>query len=158
MGTLFQKAFNESVSHLIKQGDKSIVNLSLIKKGRGKFKTTGICCYRGPNNTSCGIGCLIKDPHYKKDLEKQTVDNKQVLLALHSSGWEVFTNEEGKVNMDFLNFLRLLQGVHDTFETDQWVVRWRKIASMHDLNSDVIDNADPQLLQQLIENSPNFNL
>lgn len=47
-----QQVFDQVVTHMIKQGERSIANGSM-------------CLYRGPNGLMCAAGCLISDDEYQ---------------------------------------------------------------------------------------------
>lgn len=49
-----QEIYDKVLNHLVKQGKKSI---------------DSYCKYRGPDNTSCAVGCLIPDDEYTPELE-----------------------------------------------------------------------------------------
>ena len=56
-----QKIFSFVINHLQTQG-------------RSFDEKTMECMYRGSNNTSCAVGCLILDGEYTKDMEGINVD------------------------------------------------------------------------------------
>ena len=55
-----QEIFDKIATHLFTQGEQSA-------------KKIGACLYRGPNGTSCAVGCLIPDEEYLLDMENKTV-------------------------------------------------------------------------------------
>ena len=90
-----QQMFTKVARHLIKQGKKSIKD--------------GQCLYRGPEGTSCAIGCLIPDEMYTEEIEGKAVSEHEALeLVLASLG---ITN---------LNLAMDLQSIHDGYSPDSW--------------------------------------
>ena len=55
-----QEMFDKVAAHLRKQNAKS-------------SSEEGECFYRGPNGTSCAIGCLLPDEIYRPEMEKKSV-------------------------------------------------------------------------------------
>lgn len=82
-----QTVFDKVVRHLRKQNRKSI---------HSHHKT--ICAYRGENNTSCAIGCLIADDEYDEQIEKRGV---------------VFLDGIRGLTREHRAFYRELQLIHD---------------------------------------------
>lgn len=56
-----QEIFDKVAAHLLKQKVAAV----------GEH---GSCRYRGMNGTSCAVGCLIPDEHYKEDMEGYSVN------------------------------------------------------------------------------------
>lgn len=95
-----------------------VVNHLLIQNEMSTYSPNGdvvICQYRGSNNLSCAVGCLISDEEYDPDLEERTID-------------EII---ETNPNFQFLNVTEFnstrqlisdLQDVHD----DALVFNWSK--------------------------------
>jgi hypothetical protein len=94
--------FNTVKDHLLSQGVKS-------------FDDEEGCAYRGPNNTKCAIGCLIKDEHYTYRLEGKSIYSVHVVEALIKS-----LDVEEEFITDNINFFGYLQHVHDDFPPSQW--------------------------------------
>lgn len=61
-----QEVFDTVVRHLKVQGKRSGVY-----KANPPWPEKFYCLYRGPNNTSCAVGCLIPDDMYSPDLENR---------------------------------------------------------------------------------------
>lgn len=57
-----QEFFDKTITHLLKQGKQSIVP-----------SASNTCMYRGPDNTSCAIGCHIPDEMYSSGMENLRV-------------------------------------------------------------------------------------
>ena len=85
-----QEIFNQVVTHLRTQKVPSY------EQGAG-------CRYRGPNGTSCAVGCLMPDSAYDESIEGEGLRSQEVLRRLRALG---FTD----VN---LSLLYSLQGAHD---------------------------------------------
>ena len=67
--------------------------------------TNDMCMYRSPTGP-CLIGSLIKDEHYKPNLEGNTADAAVVINALADSGIDATSQEDS-------DFLAQLQYCHD---------------------------------------------
>ena len=112
------KAFNQSCTHLITQGERA---LSLSSK----------CMYRGTGGTSCAVGCLITDDAYDESIENSSVRSDEVKTALRFSGWEV--------DYRFGCMLDGLQTIHDHayngFDDEESVKRhWRDVVEQYNLD------------------------
>jgi len=86
-----QSIYDTVLAHLRKQGVSSIE--------RGVKDPS--CMYRGPNNTSCAVGCLIPDKNYDFEMEHTSVDVAIVMLP--------------KGYIKHLLLLTDLQNAHDYF-------------------------------------------
>lgn len=91
-----QEAFDKSISGLRNQGKKSHIN-----NGR-------TCAYRGDDNCKCGIGHLILNKDYHKNMEGTVIGG---LFSTHKL--------ENLRNLDGV-FLYQLQKIHDLYSTDEW--------------------------------------
>ncbi len=87
-----QKIFEKVITHLIKQGVRSV------------SPDIG-CLYRGPNGTKCAIGCLLTDKIYSSDMESNNVS------GLISD----FRNMLPKYIVENEEFLSELQHLHDDY-------------------------------------------
>lgn len=91
----------------------------LVKQGQPSLAMSEIdgnsCLYRGINNTSCGVGCLISDAKYKEDLEGHSSDD---LLADCPEVFEDFLDMKvlRKSGVPLRRVLGGIQEVHDMFE------------------------------------------
>jgi hypothetical protein len=121
-----QEIFDKVATHLFTQGMRSI-------------DSEERCCYRGPNNTSCAIGCLIPDENYDKNMENECIvtlinNNKHN----HSEKWNFFAIWKDKKNL-----LQALQSVHDYSNNWQSTVKMRKaladLAEYYNLDSSIIN-------------------
>ena len=104
-----QAFFNKTAEHLFEQGVQS--RLVMLE---------GTCAYKGPNNTSCAIGCHIPDEKYKIGMEGNGV--RQLLHSFKKELRGVFTHIP-------LSLMDDLQTVHDCegygtvlrgFNTNPW--------------------------------------
>lgn len=115
-----QAILDKVAKHLLKQNAQS------------KIKTIGPdgyesvrCLYRGPENLSCAVGCLILEENYHVSLEGEGVDSLEVQNALIASGVE---NTDGTISL-----LRRLQDMHDCNSVREWPFCLEQIASDFDL-------------------------
>lgn len=101
MNIPYQELFNRAVNHLRTQKAFSV------------SKGGSICCYRGRNNTRCGVGALINDEHYLENLETKSAWCPDVAdRVLLSQDIEVDGASSEYVN--FREFLVDIQvGLHD---------------------------------------------
>ncbi len=97
-----QEAFNKIVTHLRKQGQKSVV--------KHPGRTDDICMYRGLNGMSCSVGCLIPDDIYSPEMEDTNV---RALL-------ERFPKVAEHLKDVDLIVLVEMQAVHDRGIPDEW--------------------------------------
>lgn len=56
-----QEIFDTVIHHLLRQGVPS--------------RRDSACLYRGPNGTSCAVGCLIPDEMYNADMDRADMSN-----------------------------------------------------------------------------------
>lgn len=102
-----QDIFNRVCAHLFTQGVASygeFIRYSTIESDA--YEQTG-CIYRGPNGTSCAVGCLIPDAQYKKEFEGKTANwvIDQITSDLdHTPAWGAYPD-----------LLHQLQGAHDNY-------------------------------------------
>lgn len=118
-----QEIFDTVAQHLLKQGRKSVAGVEGFTR----------CCYRGEEGLKCAVGVLIKDEHYKPELENKGCGASEVVRALHLSGVNTNSNQLG------LALLSRLQGLHDEEEPCNWKKSLRKIAERCSLRSDVLN-------------------
>lgn len=108
-----QEVYDWVTKHLLAQGVRSV-----------DFDG---CLYRGPNGTSCAVGCLILDEHYSPEWNNAAVDALPVMGALMASGVDV------EYRWEMLDLLLDLQSVHDTADPNKWDVELRRLARRHGL-------------------------
>jgi hypothetical protein len=106
-----QEIFDKVASHLLTQNKRSIKD--------------GTCVYRGPDNTSCAVGCLIPDDIYVPEME-----HKNVELLL-----KTFEHKLPKYFLENKALLSELQECHDSFSTppEKWYDTLKSIAHEFDL-------------------------
>jgi hypothetical protein len=98
-----QEVFTKVVTHLRKQGNKA-------------WGSEYGCLYRGPNGTSCAVGCLIPDEEYFADMEQKIVreiTEKYDLPSLRGLDTEL---------------LGELQNIHDNSQPVRWEELWSQLA------------------------------
>ena len=97
-----QHVFDHVSKHLLTQMKRSETYLP---NGSGLTQ----CLYRGPDNTSCAVGCLIANREYKVQYENKSID------------WLQQQNKEFVINDGIiLNLLGQLQCLHDSLEVENW--------------------------------------
>ncbi len=105
-----QAIYNKVRDHLLAQGKKSRVMT---------LNGVGTCQYRGPNDTSCAVGCLITDEAFRCASEASyvfnslTVEDERVIAALADSGVDVDIDKD-------LGLLKSLQSIHDHHYVEDW--------------------------------------
>jgi hypothetical protein len=108
-----QELFDKSVTHLRKQGVKS-VNKSLADES-GAF-----CSYRGDNGLMCAIGCVIPDKEYELGFEGKLAS---------------YVAKRGVSTLQGLTARAMnhLQAIHDNDPTERWEGKWKNFAMLHNL-------------------------
>ena len=94
-----QEVFDQVKTHLLTQNERS--------------GTSGLCLYRGPNDTKCAAGCLMSDEEYDKDFE----DND----------WFQLTDEHNVTNAHS-HLIRNLQKLHDESPVQEWKTELKLLA------------------------------
>lgn len=91
-------------------------------------QTASTCAYRGPNDTSCAVGCLISDDEYTDSLEEQVASHVTVMSAVERSLG--FTVSE--------DLLRRLQKIHDCHLVQYWDQELIHVAACYGLDPSVV--------------------
>ncbi len=111
-----QQIFDKVVKHLLTQGKKAMMNAES-------------CAYRGKDNTSCAVGCLIPDRYYNPLMEGRSVG----VFESDDSGpqKELFVSAFDKSGIphdpESLELLQELQACHDNYEVHEWKSRLKYI-------------------------------
>lgn len=111
----YQRIYDKVLRHLVKQGKVSV------------DRKSGQCKYRGPNGTSCAVGCLISDEEYFKGLDNQSnnFNNNITDVAVYFGL---------KIKKSKLTFLEDLQEMHDySFFTEDLIKRSNEVAKRYKL-------------------------
>lgn len=108
-----QQIFDTVVTHLLTQNARS-------------FGEAWTCAYRGEGGRMCAVGCLIKDEHYRPDLEGISVDSVSVMVAVEASLGRTLDQQEAYL-------LRGLQATHDSVPTQEWPAALGRIAKTESL-------------------------
>ncbi len=90
-----KEAYDKVLAHLLEQGKPCIGHESK-------------CLYRGPDNTSCAVGCMIPDNCYSYDMENKSV---QELI--------IYNYIEVKNDTTY-SLLTRLQSIHDDFKVSAY--------------------------------------
>jgi hypothetical protein len=67
-----------------------------------------------PYESSCAVGCIIKDKFYKYELEENAANEPEVLVAVIES------NPEWNLTGNSVHMMMLLQRIHDVRDTNTW--------------------------------------
>lgn len=105
-----QDIFNTVATHLLTQNRRAM--------GPTSDSAMYACVYRGPDGLKCAAGVLIKDEHYKPELENNNVHSEIVKEALTASLGE---------GLEF-GFINALQIVHDSYNPCDWPVQLQEFA------------------------------
>ncbi len=89
-----QETFEKIVNHLLNQKVRAMTTTN----------TGAMCAYRGENDTSCAIGCLISDNQYSREMEGKSIDYV----------FDDFPNIANHFKGLPLGFLSTMQALHDT--------------------------------------------
>lgn len=117
-----QEIFDTAATHLLKQGKRASQN--------------GTCLYRGPDDTKCAVGCLIKDEFYRLGLEGKISRHPMVMDALVKSGVDFDQKFNGRHSVE--DFLYDLQQVHDDTSPSNWREELDQVAADYGLNPDAV--------------------
>lgn len=108
-----QDAFEGVIRHLQRQRRRSV-------GGGGLIPVTIYCLYRGPNHTSCAVGCLIPDALYTEELEDMNLADiftgVEDLRRFAVTPAVMRVSDYLRTNFPYLDLLRALQMVHDHAE------------------------------------------
>lgn len=100
-----QHVFDFVVNHLLTQKEKSMCYHECTSEIS--------CAYRGDNNLTCAIGCLISDLEYKEYIEGNFITG----LARNYSNFNfLLSSDYGRTYM----LLQCLQDIHDGAEIEDW--------------------------------------
>ncbi|MCB1466605.1 MAG: hypothetical protein KDK08_05540 [Rhizobiaceae bacterium] len=88
-----QQILDTVYDHLVKQGGPALI----------KKTSDPTCAYRGVNNMSCAVGCLILDAEYSDDMEFTNVTGLKACGMLPER------------LLPHINLLKTLQNAHDTY-------------------------------------------
>lgn len=106
-----QEVFDKVATHLFTQGKRATDSL-------------GACVYRGPNGTSCAVGCLIPDELYHPGIE-----GGSIVTIRHRPVAQPIVAALNFEDPDRYKLLEQLQHVHDdqTHNDDR---AWKSTATM----------------------------
>lgn len=119
-----QETLETVYKHLIKQGKQATYK--------------GACLYRGPDNTSCAVGCLIPDDQYDFEME---------LCGSIYNVVDCFPDNPfiRSLTPENIAFLQILQSIHD------YKPNWESINAMNDAFERMFPNMDLSFLITDIE-------
>jgi hypothetical protein len=118
-----QDIFNRVKNHLLTQKTQS---------NGGNF--TNSCAYRGKNNTTCAVGCLIPDELYVATIENATVLNsirKNDLKYDNAKKLHEILTKLGLIK--HYKLLQDLQNIHDSYSVNNWEYALKCCANRHNL-------------------------
>ena len=122
-----QEIFDKVATHLLTQGKRAGHLMD-----DGEFR----CMYRGPEGTTCAIGCLIPDDLYSRNMENNNIH------ALQDKFPEIANFFEMNSNITRVFFLNSLQRAHDNYFEDPGTLKTRlaRVAVEYGLNTDVLND------------------
>lgn len=100
-----QEVFNKVLAHLRKQGHAAMDDAST-------------CVYRGPNSTSCAVGCLLPDNLYDPRIEGKCVNE---LVSTMASDFPAIAAFLERFDIDLLTDLQM---AHDGRLADRGISAW----------------------------------
>ena len=120
-GVSLQWVYNRVRDHLLKQGCRAI--------------EAGMCRYRGPNDTACAAGCLIRDDKYSPDLENHSVTFEPKVWEAISQSLNLKLGDNINPSNEKLlqDGVIALQAIHDHDDIRSWPDNLRRFAARHDL-------------------------
>lgn len=102
------------------------------------------CAYRGQNNTSCAVGCLIKDEEY--DPLMDSVISMNVGNLFHR-----YPKIAERLGIDNLPMLEQLQGAHDlALDADHLKEKLQKVALCYKLKMGAEEQINEWILPEPI--------
>lgn len=104
-----QEVFTTVVTHLRKQGCRSI-------------DSAGVCKYRGNKGMACAVGCLISDAEYEPSMERENIT---AVLRL-------YPNLHARLASS-VELLIDLQHIHDACDVVDWENHFRTVAKTYSL-------------------------
>lgn len=110
-----------------RQETYQIVRDHLLTQNKRSSTKKDLCLYRGPNDTSCAIGCLIPNNLYKKSMEGRSLMD----VLEHEPKLSAFL--EVDENMGDKGFLTGLQSIHDWHPLETWPQRLFDFANKYSL-------------------------
>lgn len=126
-----QEVFDRVVKHLLAQGKKSL------------SADASNCAYRGfdgnMNTLMCAVGCLIPDNLYKPAIDNDfsETDIESILYKFGMDGLFDFKVIDSS-DINFLNFLKKLQYIHDVSPPNKWQHRLKDFAKNNNLEFRVL--------------------
>lgn len=120
-----QEIFTTVVSHLRRQGRKSLANNS--------------CSYRGNDGAMCAIGCLIPDEEYNPAMEGMNLHGLRRQQLTPRSIADVYEHFELMLDLQF---------THDFNDVVRWENRFKSIAEKNNL-----EYTPPSIVDTLRANS-----
>lgn len=120
-----QEIFDSVLAHLRKQGKASVNDVDDME----------LCQYRGPDGTSCAVGCLIPDELYDPLIEN--VSSIQIMEGHLPYGRErdgpkllpIMARIADHLGAEHLPLLSRLQTAHDTYLADNGLLVWEAAMS-----------------------------
>ena len=107
-----QQVFDQAAEHLLKQNKRSSA-------------PGGGCMYRNENGLKCAAGCFVADDEYWPKME--------------GGSWDSLAGA-GVVTDAHMDLIKHLQIVHDSYNPDLWRVQLSKLASIFNLNTNVLND------------------
>lgn len=90
--------------------------LAHAREQREKSMYQGVCLYRGPEHTSCFVGCLIADEEYDDNMEGKSVNTLIEFLSREQPDkvelWEFLVKNRDR--------LMRLQDIYDNHDVETW--------------------------------------
>lgn len=105
-----QEIFDTVARHLFTQGERAGREIKDDLGDTVDFE----CLYRGPNNRTCAVGCLLPDAAYRSDMEGSGID---LLCRMHADVLPEWMSSNS-------DLLERLQGAHD------YHINWKDDAAM----------------------------
>jgi len=101
-------------------------------------------CLSVPYNLKCAIGHLIDSTHYTQEIEGESVGSVEIIEVIQKS------NPNWKISRNSLMFLRLMQLVHDTYQVEDWPMKFAALQDRFDDNGSFVVAHD-ETLNELID-------
>lgn len=112
-----QRFFEQSVTGLLRQNERSVINDS--------------CAYRGELGRKCAIGMCIDDAVFIESSNEDDLSSRGAMKMVIDSGWGYELYES--------DFLHAMQKIHDEVPVNKWRERFKRLGEINGLDTLFID-------------------
>lgn len=117
-----QQVFDHVAKHLLTQNHKS--------------GTDVMCLYRDDQGRSCAVGSCISDEEYELLQKKEFKKFTAVQTGIESLSWNNLSEQLCLPSHEEL--ISALQGIHDDYGVNEWLLELHEFSRDYDLSADVL--------------------